>query len=150
MSLKTELNDLSGNLLACIYKYLPKKDMFSAAMCSKKFYNALQKDFLMEELAKRNSFFLKSDENRAETWKDVFKFIAKYEEAESSGRPSKFRMIPYRGHKTPIEALCAFENSYNFDSTIVSGDDDGNIFTWNLEVDEDDEDEKNNGERFNF
>lgn len=142
MSLKTELNDLSGNLLACIYKYLPTKDMFSVSFCSKKFYNALQKDFLMEELAKRNMFFLKSDENRAETWKEIFKYVKKYEKAESSGKPKNFRMVPYRGHKKPIEALCAFENNYNFDSTIVSGDDEGNIFTWNLEVDEDDEDEK--------
>ena len=38
MSLKTELNDLSENLIACIYKYLPEKDMFNAARCSKKFY----------------------------------------------------------------------------------------------------------------
>ena len=142
MSLKTELNDLSENLLACIYKYLPDKDMFNAAKCSKKFYSAFQKDFLMEELAKNSMIFLPSDEGRGETWKDVFTFLKKYKEAEKSGRPRNFKMVPYRGHKTPIEALCAFENEYNFDSTITSGDGEGNVFTWNLEVDEDDEDEK--------
>ena len=142
MSLKTELNDLSENLIACIYKYLPEKDMFNAARCSKKFYSAFQKDFLMEELAKNSMIFLPSDEGRGETWKDVFTFLKKYKTAEKSGRPRSFKMVPYRGHKTPIEALCAFENEYNFDSTIVSGDDDGNVFTWNLEIDEDDEDEK--------
>ena len=47
-------------------------------------------------------------------------------------------MNPYRGHPTPIEAVCALENNYNLDSTIVSGDDSGNVFTWNWEVDEDD------------
>ena len=142
MSLKTDINDLSENLIACIYKYLPEKDMINAAKCSKKFYSALQKDFLMEELAKNSMIFLPSDEGRGETWKDVFTFLKKYKTAEKSGRPRNFKMVPYRGHKTPIETLCAFENEYNFDSTIVSGDGDGNVFTWNLEVDEDDEDEK--------
>ena len=142
MSLKTDINDLSENLLACIYKYLPDKDMFNAARCAKKFYSAFHKDFLMEELAKNSMIFLPSDAGRGETWKDVFMFLKKYKTAEKSGRPRNYKMVPYRGHKTPIEAICAFENEYNFDSTIVSGDDDGNVFTWNLEVDEDDEDEK--------
>jgi len=77
-----------------------------------------------------------------ETWKDILEFLNKYEESEKSGKPSKYKMTPYRGHKAPIEAVCALENLYNFDTTIVSGDSDGNLFTWNLEVDEDDEDEK--------
>ena len=86
--------------------------------------------------------FLPSDEVRGETWKDILEFLNKLEESEKSGKPSKYKMTPYRGHKAPIEAVCALENLYNFDTTIVSGDSDGNLFTWNLEVDEDDEDEK--------
>ena len=81
--------------------------------------------------------FLPSDESRGETWKDVFTFLKINKKAEKSGRPRSFKIVPYRGHKTPIEALCAFENAYNFDSTIVCGDSDGNVFRWNLEIDED-------------
>ena len=142
MSEKLELSDLPTNLISVIYQYLPEKDMCEASRAAKKFYEAMQKDFLMEQLAKRNKMFVPEDESRGETWKEVFEFLRKYKVAEKSGVPSKFKMIPYRGHKTPIDAFCALENIYNFDSTIVSGDYDGNVFTWNSEVDEDDEDEK--------
>ena len=142
MSEKYEINDLSSNLIAIIFQYLPIKDMFMAAKSSKKFYDAFKKDFLMEQIAKKKMIFLPSDEVRGETWKDILEFLNKLEESEKSGKPSKYKMTPYRGHKAPIEAVCALENLYNFDTTIVSGDSDGNLFTWNLEVDEDDEDEK--------
>ena len=142
MSEKYTINDLSSNLVAVIFQFLPIKDMFLAAKSSKKFYDAFKKDFLMEQIAKKKMIFLPSDETRGETWKDILEFLNKYEESEKSGKPSKYKMTPYRGHKAPIEAICALENLYNFDTTIVSGDSDGNLFTWNLEVDEDDEDEK--------
>ena len=142
MSEKLVLSDLPTNLISVIYQFLPEKDMCEASRSSKKFYEAMQKDFLMEQLAKRNQMFVPEDESRGETWKEVFDFLHKYKAAEKSGRPSKYNMTPYRGHKSPIEAFCALENNYNFDSTIVSGDSEGNVFTWNLEVDEDDEDEK--------
>ena len=139
---KIGLSDLPTNLISVIYQFLPEKDMCEASRSAKKFYEAMQKDFLMEQLAKKNQMFIPEDENRGETWKEVFEFLRQYKSAEKSGRPSKYKMNPYRGHPTPIEAVCALENNYNFDSTIVSGDDSGNVFTWNLEVDEDDEDEK--------
>ena len=142
MSEKLVLNDLPTNLIAFIYQFLPEKDMVQTARCSKKFNEALEKDFLMEQLAKRDLMFLPEDEVRGETWKDIFKFLKAYKVAEKSGRSSKFRAIPYRGHTRPIEAFCALENKYNFNSTIVSGDGEGNVYTWNEEVDEDDEDEK--------
>ena len=142
MSEKLTLSDLPTNLIAFIYQFLPEKDMIEASKCAKKFNEALEKDFLMEQLAKRDMMFLPEDESRGNTWKDIFKFLKTFKVAEKSGKPSKYRMIPYRGHKRPIEAFCAFENRYNFDSIIVSGDGEGNVFTWNEEVDEDDEDEK--------
>ena len=142
MSEKLILSDLPTNLIAFIYQFLPDKDMIAAARCAKKFNEALAKDFLMEQLAKRDLMFLPEDESRGDSWKDIFKFLKTYKVAEKSGVSSKFRAIPYRGHKRPIEAFCALENKYNFNSTIVSGDDEGNVFTWNEEVDEDDEDEK--------
>ena len=139
---KIQLSDLPTNLISIIYQFLPEKDMCAASRASKKFYEAMQKDFLMEQLAKKSQMFLPEDENRGETWKEIYEFLRKYKIAEKSGRPCKYKMNPYRGHPSPIEAMCALENNYNFDSTIVSGDDSGNVFTWNLEVDEDDEDEK--------
>ena len=114
MSEKYEINDLSSNLIAIIFQYLPIKDMFMAAKSSKKFYDAFKKDFLMEQIAKKKMIFLPSDEVRGETWKDILEFLNKLEESEKSGKPSKYKMTPYRGHKAPIEAVCALENLYNF------------------------------------
>ena len=143
MTEKLVINDLPTNLIAVIFQFLPEKDMFMAGFTCQKFHEALQKDFLMEELVKRDIMFLPEDESRGESWKEIHEFIKKYRKAEKSGKPNKsYKSIPYRGHKTPIEAFCALENIYNFDSTIVSGDGDGNVFTWNLEEDEDDLDEK--------
>ena len=115
--------------------------MVEAAKTCHKFNDALHKDFLMEELAKRDMMFLPMDESRAKTWKEIVDFLNTYKVREKSGKPSKFKMTPYRGHKSPIEALCTFENRNDFNSTIVSGDSEGNVFTWNEGVDEDDEDE---------
>ena len=142
MSSKKQLIDLPTNLIAFIYQFLSEKDMFMISKASKKFDEAFHKDFLMEQLVKRNIYFLPEDESRGNSWYDILKFLKKYKTNEKSGAPSNYKMMPYRGHKSPIEAFVAFENNYNFDSTIVSGDRDGNVFTWNLEVDEDDEDEK--------
>lgn len=136
------IEDLPTNIIAVIFKYLPEKDMFMAAFTCKKFYSALSKDFLMEELSRRNIMFLPDDEGRSDSWKEIFEFLHKYKASEKSGSPRKYRSIPYRGHALPIEAFCGLENQYNFDSTLVSGDGEGNLFTWNLEEDEDDPDEK--------
>jgi hypothetical protein len=46
-------------------------------------------------------------------------------------------MNPYRGHKTPISALEVFDLKKSMDSIIVSGDNSGEVLTWNLEEDED-------------
>ena len=54
MSEKYTINDLSSNLVAVIFQFLPIKDMFLAAKSSKKFYDAFKKDFLMEQIAKKH------------------------------------------------------------------------------------------------
>jgi hypothetical protein len=138
---KVEITDLPSNLIATIFQFLPGFDMVEAAKTCHKFNDALHKDFLMEELAKRDMMFLPLDESRGKTWKEIVDFLNTYKVREKSGKPSKFKMTPYRGHKSPIEALCTFENRNDFNSTIVSGDSEGNVFTWNEGVDEDDEDE---------
>ena len=139
---KIEITDLPSNLIAIIYQFLPEKDIFAASWTCEKMLEARQKDFLMEELAKRSIMFLPADESRGESWKDIYTFIKQYNAAEGSGKPSKYNAVPYRGHPQPISAICALENGYNFDTTIVSGDDEGHFFTWNLEEDEDDPDDK--------
>ena len=139
---KIKFGDLPTNLISFIYQFLPEKDIFAIAHTAEKFHEALKKDFLMEELVRRDKYFISEEESRAETWYEIFKYLKEKKKNEKKGTPRNYKMTPYRGHKFPIEAFYAFENENNFGSTIVSGDSDGNVFTWNLEVDEDDEDEK--------
>ena len=82
MTEKLVINDLPTNLIAVIFQFLPEKDMFMAGFTCQKFHEALQKDFLMEELVKRDIMFLPEDESRGESWKEIHEFIKKYRKAD--------------------------------------------------------------------
>ena len=75
MSSKKQLIDLPTNLIAFIYQFLSEKDMFMISKASKKFDEAFHKDFLMEQLVKRNIYFLPEDESRGNSWYDILKFL---------------------------------------------------------------------------
>ena len=138
MSSNILLSDLPSNLIAFIYQYLSVNDMVKSACCCKKMLKAFKQDFIYIELVKRDILFLPAESEKFENWKDYFNYLQQLRKNLSSGKPNiGFKMSPYRGHKSPIEALAIFHNKKHFDSTIVSGDSNGELVTWNLEEDED-------------
>lgn len=138
MSSNILLSDLPTNLIAFIYQYLSVNDMVKSACCCKKMLKAFKQDFIYIELAKRDILFLPAESDKFESWKDYFNYLQQLRKNISSGKPNVgYKMNPYRGHKSPIEALAIFHNKKTFDSTIVSGDSNGEVVTWNLEEDED-------------
>ena len=138
MSSKINLEDLSTNLIAFIYQYLDVKDMLNAGKACRKLQSALQKDYMYIELAKRQQLFCPSESERFETWKDYFRYLKQLTTNIHTGKPNiGYRMVPYRGHKSPIEAIGVFNNRRDISKTIVSGDSDGVVLTWNWGEDED-------------
>ena len=138
MSSKTSIIDLSANLIAFIYQFLDGKDLFNASKANKKMKKALQQDYIYIELTKRNHLFLPSEQERFSTWKEHWTYLQELKKNLSSGKSNiGYKMNPYRGHKNPISALEVFNLKKSMDSIIVSGDNSGELVTWNLEEDED-------------
>ncbi len=138
MSSKIHLIDLPTHLIAFIYQYLDVREMVTSACACRKMEKALKNDFLYIELAKRDQYFYPSESDKFETWKDYFKYLQQIRINTSSGKPNiGYKMAPYRGHKFPIEAVAFFNNGKDIGKTIVSGDSNGEVFTWNYEEDED-------------
>ena len=136
----TKLQELSTNLIAFIYQYLTNKEMTLASSCCKKMRQAFNRDFIYIELAKRDLLFLPSEGEKFETWKDYFLYLKELNKNISSGKPNVgFKMIPYRGHKSPIEAVAVFNHKTEMSTTIVSGDSNGEVLTWNIDEDGDKE-----------
>ena len=138
MSLKIKLDDLPTNLIAFIYQYLDVKDMINSGKACRKLLSALEKDYMYIELAKRQQLFCPSESEKFETWKDYFMYLKQLSMNIHSGRANiGFKMVPYRGHNSPIEAIGVFNNRRDISKTIVSGDSNGEVLTWNIEEDED-------------
>ena len=138
MSSKILITDLPANLIAFIYQYLDGKDMVNASGANKKMLKALHQDFIYIELTKRDHLFLPSEQDRFGSWKEHWTYLQQLKKNLTSGKPNiGYKMNPYRGHKTPINALETFNLKKSMDSIIVSGDTLGELLTWNLEEDED-------------
>ena len=136
----TKLQELSTNLIAFIYQYLTNKEMTLASSCCKKMRQAFNRDFIYIELAKRDHLFLPSEGEKFGTWKEYFLYLKELNKNISSGKPNVgFKMIPYRGHKSPIEAVAVFNHKEEMSTTIVSGDSNGEVLTWNVDEDGDKE-----------
>ena len=136
----TKLQELSTNLIAFIYQYLTNKEMTLASSCCKKMRQAFNRDFIYIELAKRDHLFLPSEGEKFGTWKEYFLYLKELNKNLSSGKPNVgFKMIPYRGHKSPIEAVAIFNHKEEMSTTIVSGDSNGEVLTWNTDEDGDKE-----------
>ena len=132
--------DLPANLIAFIYQYLDNKEMVLASSSCKKMRKAFNQDFIYIELAKRDHLFLPSEGEKFGTWKEYFLYLKQLRKNISSGKPNVgFRMVPYRGHKSPIQALAIFNHKNDMSTTIVSGDSNGEVLTWNLDEDGDKE-----------
>ena len=140
MSSKIQLTDLSTNLLAFIYQYLKEKEMFDASKSCKKMRKALNQDFIFIELTKREHLFWPSEGEKFKTWKEYFLYLRQLQKNMSSGKPNiGYKMIPYRGHKAPIEAIEYFDHKKEMNTIIVSGDSNGEVLTWNIDEDGDKE-----------
>ena len=135
-----KLQELSTNLIAFIYQFLTNKEMVLASSTCKKMRQAFNRDFIYIELAKRDHLFLPSEGEKFGTWKEYFLYLKQLNKNISSGKPNVgFKMIPYRGHKSPIEAVAVFNHKEEMSTTIVSGDSDGEVLTWNIDEDGDKE-----------
>ena len=134
----TKITDLSYNLIAFIYQYLDGKDMVNASTSNRKMRRAFYQDFIYIELAKRDVLFIPSEGERFGSWKDYYLYLKQLKKNLSSGKPNVgYKMVPYRGHKAPIEAVEVFNHKLTMETTIVSGDTNGEVLTWNFEEDED-------------
>ena len=123
MSSNILLTDLSKNLIVFIYQYLTEKEMILASSASKKMREAFNDDFLFIELSKRDHLFLPSEGEKFNTWREYFLYLRQLKTHNNSGKPNiGFKMIPYRGHKSPIESLTIFSNKKEMINTVVSGD----------------------------
>ena len=140
MSSKIQLTDLSTNMLAFIYQYLKEEEMFVASKSCKKMRKAFNQDFIFIELTKREHLFLPSEGEKFKTWKEYFLYLKQLQKNMSSGKPNiGYKMIPYRGHKAPIEAIEYFDHKKEMNTIIVSGDSNGEVLTWNIDEDGDKE-----------
>ena len=140
MSSNILLTDLSKNLIVFIYQYLTGKEMVLASSASKKMREAFNQDFLFIELSKRDHLFLPSEGEKFNTWKEYFLYLRQLKTNLKSGKPNiGFKMIPYRGHKSPIESFAIFSNKKEMSDTVVSGDTNGEVITWNVDEDGDKE-----------
>ena len=138
MSAPIQFIDLSKNLMAFIYQYLSGKEMALASSSCRKMREAFNQDFLFIELSKRDHLFLPSEGDKFNTWKEYFLYLKQLKTNISSGKPNiGYKMEPYRGHKAPIEAFAIFNHKKEMTTTIVSGDSNGELLTWNIEEDED-------------
>ena len=134
------LQNLPPNLVAFIYQYLSTKEILKLVPLCKKFRKAFQQDFLWSTLAKQNYLFLPNEGEKFPTWREYFLYLKQLQKNLSSGKPNVgFKMIPYRGHKFPISAIEIFENKKILKYTIVSGDSNGELLTWNIDEDGDKE-----------
>ena len=140
MSSKILLTDLSANMLAFIYQFLEGKDMVLASSACKKMRKAFNQDYIYIELTKRDHLFLPSEGEKFNTWKEYFLYLKQLRKNISSGKPNiGFKMIPYRGHKAPIEAIEYFNHKKEMITVLVSGDSNGEVLTWNIDEDGDKE-----------
>ena len=140
MNSRINIQDLPANLIAYLYQFLETKEMVLASGSSKRMRKAFNQDFIFIELAKRDHLFLPSEGEKFNTWKEYFLYLKQLKTNLSSGKPNVgFKMIPYRGHKFPIEAFAIFSHKKENENVIVSGDSDGNVLTWNLDEDGDKE-----------
>ena len=140
MSSKINLGDLPTNLIAFIYQYLSTKDMYSSSLACQKCNKALHQDYIFLELAKRNVLFSPAEAEKANSYKEYFIYLKQLKENREKGNPNiGYKMVPYRGHKFPIEVLTAFNYKHEINSLIVSGDSSGEVATWNVDEDGDKE-----------
>ena len=140
MNSNINILDLPTNLIAFLYQFLDVKEMIYASTSSKKMRKAFNQDFIFIELAKRDHLFLPYEGEKFNTWKEYFYYLKQLKTNISSGKPNiGFKMIPYRGHKFPIEAFAIFNHKRENQNVIVSGDSEGNVLTWNLDEDGDKE-----------
>ena len=140
MNSNINLQDLPTNLIAFLYQFLDIKEMINCSALSKKMRKAFNQDFIFIELVKRDNLFLPSLSEKFNTWKENFMYLKQLKKNLSSGKPNiGFKMIPYRGHKSPIEAFAIFNHKRKNENVIVSGDSEGNVLTWNLDEDGDKE-----------
>jgi hypothetical protein len=140
MNSNINILDLPANLIAFLYQFLDAKEMIYASNSSKKMRKAFNQDYIFIELTKRDHLFLPSEGEKFNTWKEYFLYLKQLKKNISSGKPNiGFKMIPYRGHKFPIEAFAIFNHKRENQNVIVSGDSEGNVLTWNLDEDGDKE-----------
>ena len=140
MSSMINIKDMPTNLIAFIYQYLSMKEMSNASSTCKKMHKALEQDYIYIELAKRHQLFLPYEADKFKTWKDYFYHLKQLKQNITLGKPNiGYKMVPYRGHKFPIEALAIFNYKKEMNSLIVSGDSDGEVLTWNVDEEGDKE-----------
>ena len=138
MSIK-KFDDLPLNVLSFIYQYLDFKDRLHMMLTNHKMNKAGNHDFLYIELAKRNILFLPQESDTFDSWKDYYNYLRALKPSKEQGKPSNYKMIPYRGHKAPITTIEYFNNKKKPTKTIVSGDSSGEVLTWNIDEDGDQE-----------
>ena len=136
-------NKLPSNVISYLYQFFPPNEIIYYSQISHLFYKALSNDFIWESFAKTQDLFIPSEKESFPKWKDYYNYLTKLKTNLKSGRANlSFKMTPYRGHKSIITALLPIPMLNGPFSIILSGDIEGNIFTWNLDEDEDFEKEK--------
>lgn len=136
---KLTIQKLPINLIAFIYQYLEIEEIDKSSKTCKQLQKAFNVDFLWSTLIKKFGIFLPFEEEKFPSWKKYYSFLKNYPKNISDGRPKSFKMIPFRGHSSPITAIETFSNKRNLSYTLVSGDQDGTLLTWNLDEDGDKE-----------
>lgn len=137
-SQKQYFKKLSSNLISYLYFFFPPKEIIYISQINSMFYKALSNDFIWESFAKTEELFMPSEKESFSRWKDYFVYLNKLKENLKSGKASlSFKMTPYRGHKSIITAVLPIPMSNGPYSVILSGDEKGNVYTWNLDEDDD-------------
>lgn len=137
-SQKQFFKKLRSNLISYLYLFFPPREIIYISQINSIFYKALSNDFIWESFAKTEDLFIPSERESFSRWKDYFIYLTKLKTNLKSGKASlSFKMTPYRGHKSVITAVLPIPMSNGPYSVIISGDEKGNVYTWNLDEDED-------------
>jgi len=104
---------INKNLVAYIYLFLSPQEMFKFGKISKKFLQALNSDYIYEDIVLKEELFVERSD--IQSWKKYYFYLLGIKKNFKSGKPNiSFKMNALRGHTNYITCLNYFEDFNRF------------------------------------
>ncbi|MCQ2817113.1 MAG: hypothetical protein MJ252_07595 [archaeon] len=129
---------LGANPISYLLQFFTPEEMVYLSQLDKKFKRAFSMDFLWKQLALKEVLFLPEESDSFTSWKKYVLFLKDLTKGLSEGKyKTKYKHYPYRGHKAVISHCVSVQLSNGPYSFIISADETGKVFTWDLDEDGD-------------